>query len=387
MSEIVRKYNNWEVALTWLLRILCGGLFIFSGFVKAIDPWGTLFKVDEYLNAFAIWMPYALMRLFVFALCAIEFVVGCFLFLGCFRKSCPIFAALIMVFMLPLTLWIAMENPVADCGCFGDAVVLSNWMTFWKNVLLTIGIGFLIHYNLSAICLITPAFQWLAVVASGVFIVFIEIVGFFYQPLIDFRNYPEGTVLFSSQQREDGEGLDVFDIDTLDDKNEEADEPEGKELIVMIPRVSLVSPATTWKLNSLYEWCQANGVKMIGVVSGSKDEIREWEDLSMANYPIYIADDTAIEEVVRGNPGIVYLDQGKIVWKASLNSIDVDDFQSPEITGDASSFRIDNARLLRNCSLIYLMVMVFLVFISFTPRMARLLVRGGLASKRGIRHH
>ena len=374
-------------SLTWLFRLGCGGLFIFSGFVKAIDPWGTLFKIEEYLVAFGFTLPYSLIRLMVFGLCALEFIVGCFLLMGCFRKSCPIFAGLIMVFMLPLSLWIAIENPVAECGCFGDAIAISNWGTFWKNMALCGGIIWLLRYNLSAICLITPAFQWLAVVASGVFIVVIELFGFFYQPLIDFREYPVGTSLFATPDGQEASGIDVFDIHTGEDSNEYALDLSGRELVVMIPKVSLVSPATTWKLNSLYAWSQENNVRMIGIVSGSEEEIEEWEDLSMASYPLYLADDTAIKEVVRGNPGIVYLDHGKIIWKATLSSIDIEDFLSPEISGDASSFVKDNARILQNCVFIYLIIIAFLIFISFTPRMAQYLIRGGLNAKRGVRNH
>lgn len=373
--------------VTWVLRILCGGLFIYSGFVKGIDPWGTLFKIEEYLAAFGLPLSFSLIRLGVFGLCAVEFVVGCFLLMGCFRKSCPIFAALIMAFMLPLSLWVAMENPVADCGCFGDAIHISNWWTFWKNVALSGGIIWLIKYNIKAVCLITPAFQWLAVVASGIFIVIIEMIGFFYQPLIDFRDYPVGSTLFADEEGADDHGIDVFDINSGDDMNTEASRPEGKELIVMIPKVSMVSPATTWKLNSLYEWASRNDVRMIGIVSGSLEEIEDWEDLSMASYPLYLADDTSIKEVVRGNPGIVYLDNGKIVWKSTLNAIDVDDFMDPKVSGDASTFAGDSARFLRNCIVAYLIVIGFLILISFTPRLAALLIKGGLASKRGVRHH
>lgn len=380
------KYDLVIRILTWFFRIGCGGLFIFSGFVKAIDPWGTLFKIEEYLGVFGIPLSFSLLRLIVFALCAIEFIVGCFLLLGCFRKSCPIFALLIMFFMLPLTAWIAIENPVADCGCFGDAVVISNWATFWKNIALTLGIIWLIKYNLRGMCLITPVFQWLAVVASGIFILVIELVGFFYQPLLEFRQFPEGEELFYTEEGNES-GIDVFDLNSGEDMNEEAMNPDGKELVVMIPKVSMVSPATTWKLNSLYEWSQENDVKMIGIVSGSQEEIEEWEDLSMTAYPLYLADDTTIKEVVRGNPGIVYLDKGKIVWKSTLSAIDVDDFLSPGVSGDATTFSRDNTRLLLNWVFIYLVVMAFLVMISFTPRLARLLTKGGFASSKGVIHH
>lgn len=361
--------------VTWILRVLCGGLFVFSGFVKAIDPWGTFFKIEEYLGAFGLPMPFAIMRMAVFGLCAVEFIVGCFLLLGCFRKSCPVFAGLLMMFFLPLSLWIATENPVADCGCFGDAWQVSNWFSFWKNVVITAGIGWLLKYNISTGCLISPYFQWLAVVASGIFIVLIELIGFFYQPLIDFRNYPKGTNLFATHEADDYHGIDVFDIDTGDDLTEEADISSGKELVVMIPKVSMVSPATTWKLNSLYEWSQENDVKMIGVVSGSKEEIEEWEDLSMAEYPLYLADDTAIKEVVRGNPGVVYVVDGKIVWKTTLASIDVDDFLSGDFAGDAASLGRDNEAILKNISVIYLIVMGFLVGISLTPSLSRIFMR------------
>lgn len=418
--------------VTWFLRVLCGGLFIFSGFVKAIDPWGTLFKFEEYFAALGFDCPFAILRLGVFSLCALEFIVGLFLATGCFRKSCPLVALGIMCIFLPLTLWIAIENPVADCGCFGDAWHLSNWATFIKNVVLTVGIVWLIIYNIRVICLITPAFQWLAILASGIFILVIELIGFYWQPLLDFRDFPVGNPLFSqTEENEDpnfifkyekngelkdfsidnlpdesegwkfigreelpstiihayGEGLNVFDRYSMEDANSEAEELEGEELVVMIPNVSMISPATTWKLNSLYDWSNNHDVKMIAIVSGSPEEIDEWEDLSMASYPIYVADDTSIKEVVRGNPGIVFLKDGKIVWKTNLSAMDIDRFTGKENTDVVNSIEGNNARYLINIVIVYLIFMAFLVFISFTPRMIRLMTAGGLASKRGVRHH
>lgn len=429
------RNNLYIKAITWSLRILCGGLFIFSGFVKAIDPWGTIFKIEDYFGALNIDFTFALIRIGVFFLCALEFVVGFFLLTGCFRKSCPPVAFLIMCFMLPLTFWIAVMNPISDCGCFGDAWHLSNWATFIKNCILMGGIIWLVRYNLSGICLIAPAFQWLAVVASGVFILFIELIGFYEQPLLDFRDYPVGATLFASesdndsepeylfryekngeikeftindempdeesewkfigreetgpvnQETENGRGLRVFDRETMDEANDEALDSEGDELVVMIPKASMVSPATTWKLNLLYDWAMENGVKMVGIVSGSPEEITNWEDLSMASYPIFVADDTSIKAAVRGNPGIIFLHDGTIEWKTNISSFNVDDFTSEKNEDVVSSIKGNNGRYLLKIVIVYLIFMLFLVFISFTPRMARLLTAGGLASKRGVRHH
>lgn len=433
MSEKVKR-PLMSVIVTWVLRFFCGGLFVFSGFVKAIDPWGTIFKFLEYFSAFGIDIPSPLIRLGVFALCMLEFIIGIFLMLGCFRKSCPWFAAMIMLVMLPLSLWLAIATPINDCGCFGDAVHISNWATFWKNVALSGGIVWLIGNNLKAMCLISPAFQWLAVVSSGVFLLVVLIIGFFYQPLIDFRNFPVGESLFAKDTGEEsepeylftyekagklkeftidslpaensgwifkgrkenfkeneiiisGEKMHVFDPISGEDLTEELGSETGRELLVMIPDVVEVSPATTWKLNALYEWCENNRVTMSGIVSGSLEEIDNWEDLSMASYPIYVADDTVIKEVVRGNPGIVFLENNIIKWKSSLSAIDLDDAQENIQEDIYPSLLSRNSKVLSKIIFIYLLFIAFLILISFTPRLASLLTKGGLASKRGVRHH
>lgn len=398
--------------VTWIVRICVGGLFIFSGFVKAIDPWGTLFKFDEYFSALGVNVWTDLKVVGVFGLCGLEFVTGVFILLGCFRKSWPWVAAFIMAFMLPLTLWIALESPVSDCGCFGDAWKLTNWQTFWKNVALSVGIIWLIIYDKKSHWLITPALQWIAFVVSAIYIVIISLFGYVYQPLIDFRKFAIGNTLVSDYNSEDepeylfvyerngeqkefsqndelpdeaegwkfverreiknqttdsdtADGLIIFDKSNGEVVSDEAINNEGKELIIVMPDVSEVSPATTWKLNSLYEWSQNNGVRMIALVSGNKEEIAEWEDLSLAAYPIYLADDTQLKELVRGNPGVVYLLDGKVRWKSTLRAINIDDFLSPDTSHDADNFDLDNESILRNISYIYLIVMAVLVGLSF----------------------
>ncbi len=136
------KESKWlrKEVITWIVRLIVGGTFVVSGFVKAIDPWGLLYKSDEYLAAMSIDIWPNLQLVGVFCLSALEFLIGIFLVFGCFRRSVAIVATLVIAFMLPLTLWLAMDNPVEDCGCFGDAFVISNWSSFWKNVVSAAGV-------------------------------------------------------------------------------------------------------------------------------------------------------------------------------------------------------------------------------------------------------
>ena len=121
-------------------RTLLGLVFIFSGAVKAIDPLGTVYKIEDYLKAFGGFftelMPMA--EVAAWGLIALELLLGVCMVLN-IRTQCTSWLALLFyLVMTPLTLYIALTNPVSDCGCFGDAIVLTNWQTFWKNVVLIV---------------------------------------------------------------------------------------------------------------------------------------------------------------------------------------------------------------------------------------------------------
>lgn len=435
MSSAISRFANRNPLLvgiiTWILRFFVGGMFIFSGFTKGIDTWGTIFKFNEYFSVWGYEVWDALNVVGVFILCIIEFLTGFFLVFGCFRKAAPIIAILIMAFMLPLTLWLAVNNPISDCGCFGDAIKLSNWETFYKNVVLTLCLIWLVVFNRRVICLITPYLQWIAAVAAGIYLLAVAWLGYYYQPLIDFRPYKIGTDLVVHDESADsGEDEDdylrfVYEKDgqkktfTINDQlPDESDgwtfveryyetpaevsdndlpatpapikgEPtknlrfftengredvteevigNGRQLILMIPKLSDVSAARTWKINSFYDWCEKNDIEMIAAVGGNPMEIEQWKDISQAQYPIYTSDDTSIEEVVRGNPGVVYIEDGIIKWKSSLKAIDIDDFQDPEVSSNPMSFARDNERILYNLTWIFIGITAVLVFLSVSPK-------------------
>lgn len=434
VTETAKKYPLLTQGLTWLMRLTVGGLFLFSGFTKGIDVWGTIFKFNEYFSVWGYQVWDALVLSGVFLLCLAEFITGVFLVTGCFRRTAPLLALLIMIVMLPLTLWLAIANPITDCGCFGDALKLTNWETFFKNIIITIGAIWLLFFNKYAACLITPYLQWIATLASGLYILSIAWLGYYYQPLIDFRPYKAGTPLIDVNTEEeqpdeedylrfvyekDGEKKEFTIYDELPDENDgwefveryyyfpedmetgtaisDISKPteknirffsedgkedmteeavgHGKQMILTIPQLSEVSAARTWVINSLYDWCKKNNVEMLATVGGNPYEIEQWKDLSLAEYPIYTSDDTAIEEVVRGNPGLVYLEDGIIKWKSSLRAIDVEDFRQENVTTDPMAFARDNNRILGNLTWILAGVIVVLIFLSYTPKALFTLLR------------
>lgn len=423
--------------MTWAMRILVGGVFLFSGFVKAVDPWGSLYKIDSYLAALGIDLWPNLKLVGAFALGGTEFMLGLFIILGCFRRAASIIIAIMMAFMLPLTLWVALKNPVDDCGCFGDALVISNWATFWKNVILSAAAVWLIKFNRPTHWLITPALQWIAFIVAAVYILTIELMGYISQPLLDFRPYPVGESLIAAdydiEQSEphylfeyekdsvvksfteddalpdeadgwvfvgrkeipndehvgtgkatDEKALRIWSEDGEDDMTEEVVSSSRNQLLIMMPDLAEVSPSITWKINSLFEWSRQNDVDMAAIVSGTPEEIERWKDISMAGYPTYTAEDTQIKEVVRGNPGVVYISDGIIKWKRALNAIYVDDFMLPGTSHDAMAFAFDNERMLRNCTYILLSVLAMLVFLSFSPIIKDIFFRTGKIMRAGF---
>ena len=123
-----------------IARTLLGVVFIFSGAVKAIDPLGTVYKIEDYLKAFGGFFTELLLlaEVAAWALIVLELLLGVCMVLNIRTQWTSWISLVFYLVMTPLTLYIALTNPVSDCGCFGDAVVLTNWQTFWKNVVLII---------------------------------------------------------------------------------------------------------------------------------------------------------------------------------------------------------------------------------------------------------
>lgn len=367
-ADNIERQPMVVVIMVLIMRLVIGGTFIFSGFVKAIDPWGTMYKVTEYLMTLG-WDAMAEQALFIaFALPVIELLLGVAILFGAYRRSAPIAVLVMMAFMLPLTLWLAKTNAVPDCGCFGDALVLTNWATFGKNVFLTLGAVFLLMLGRRVPGVFGPAVQWMVMAATFLATMAIALPGYFTQPMIDFRPYKLGTKLVSAQPSVSGDDYlfiyekdgqqHEFTIDNLPDEEDgwtfvdrrevekktpvagernrtlavtdhgadAADEvlDNDKLLLLLFPDLPQVSIATTFVINELNDKALAQGAKVYGLTSASDGQIAEWTDVSMAEYPMLVADDSDIKMMARGNPAVVYLENDSIRWKRTLGSISAD---------------------------------------------------------------
>ncbi len=411
----------------WLLRIITGAAFIFSGFAKAVDPYGTLYKLIDYAGAVSLSFPDNLLLGVAFLLFGVEFVVGVMLLLGCFRRMTPIGAALIMAVMLPLSVWLAVANPVSHCGCFGDAWEISNWATLWKNVLLCCACVWLIRFNSALHWVVTPALQWIAIVVTGVFIMGVAVLGYNVQPPMDFRPYSVGTTLLRASEnyealeepvliyRKDGRtrafaltddipddwefvermqqpevtadgGLTLYDLNDNDvtlHVLSDSVPPSNRRLVLMMPGVNDTHLRYAWSINALKQWAGTAGVDFFAVIAADTTIIGAWRDLSLAEYPIYTAEDTSIKEIVRGNPALVALRGDTIIWKRSMGALSIDRFvESNPTAGNLDTLPDDFSSIPDTLNVWmqrlyggYALVLSVLIIAGFTPKVIAVLRR------------
>lgn len=187
--------NALLAAILKVVRWLFGAVFVFSGIVKLIDPLGTAYKFQDYFEAMnlASFSTYAL--LFAVALSVLELLIGINFLTGIRLKATLIVAALFMAVMTPLTGWIAVAHPVSDCGCFGDALVIGNWTTFYKNiVLIVLLVVMFVLYRYHSPRL-TPKTEWVLMGYTLLSALIFAHLNYYYLPMIDFRPYKIGTYL------------------------------------------------------------------------------------------------------------------------------------------------------------------------------------------------
>lgn len=361
----------WKRIGVWALRILIGGVFVMSGFVKMIDLWGFVFKIEEYLAVWGMTQPRTIVLMGALLISGYEFVLGVLLAMGCYKRTAPWGLMLSMIVMLPLTAYLWIADPVSDCGCFGDFWVLSNGATFWKNVAITAGLVCLILWNWRLKeSLFNPAIQWMVGAWVSLYILIIGLYGYNVQPLLDFRSFPVGTALSSDGAMTDDGGYKFvyekdgvrreFDIDSLPDSTwtfvdriepetlAKADDEggfavfdgeeevtadviagEGMEILLVMPEPLRADISYSYTVNEIAEYADSVGIEMVGLLGGGAKLIDRWRDMSMAEYPCYTVEDTQLKELARGTMSVVLVKDGRIESKTILSSMDLDAVENP----------------------------------------------------------
>ena len=363
------KDTKLNYALNVVARWFVGLVFLFSSFVKGVDPMGTTFKVQEYMTAWSIggltfeWALPLAGVLSVALICA-EFVVGILLITNAYRRLSAWLLALMMLFFTVTTLIDAVTNKVTDCGCFGDAVKLTNWQTFWKNVVLDVPtVWILLTRNLRR----KRRFERDGLVFIGavaVMLVF-ELYNIKHEPVIDFRPWKVGNRMMDLDSAEGVKSYVTY-RNTATGETEEfesaqlmermADEAwasqwewessrvvdpreiaapgfsmmdlEGEDhavdllaaedglLIVTVHHIADLDEKGVREIRRAVARAEEYGLDIKMLTSALPEEVQAWMyENRIEGLDYLFADATAIETMMRGNPGFMYVKEATVVDK------------------------------------------------------------------------
>ena len=304
--------------------------FILSGFVKAVDPLGTQYKIHDYLAAMGLarYVPDALTLTSSVVLSATEFILGICLLFAIRRRLVSKITLVLMAGMTLLTLWVAIADPVSDCGCFGDALVLTNWQTFWKNIVLLAAAILVQRYPLAMPRLIGESNQWIVMNYSAVFILLIIAGRSLYTlPQFDFRPYHIGADLKSGwlkmMEGEDSPYSEFFieSTDEGEDITEQVLTTGGYTFLLVAPHLEQADDSEFDVLNSIYEYSLDNKYPFYCLTASTRNGITRWQDITGAEYPFCNTDETTLKTIIRANPGLLLLKDGVVIRKWSHNAL------------------------------------------------------------------
>jgi uncharacterized membrane protein YphA (DoxX/SURF4 family) len=314
--------------LVHIARVLVSVVFIFSGFVKLVDPLGSAYKFQEYFGANVLnlefLIPYALP--FSIALILAEIMLGVTLLLGYLPKLTVWSLMVLMVVFLYLTWYSAYYDKVTDCGCFGDAVKLTPWETFYKNIVLIIlGILLIIKVNL-----IKPVFgnaigKWFSFMSFVLFLYIVYHV-LVHLPLIDFRPYAVGKSIPEGMEfvGEEMPPIHDFYLETNDGENY-TDKVLAFDNVLLVIAYSIEkSDAKGFSaIKTVTDKALDNGYKVFALSSSLNEEFEAIKKAYEFNFDVLFCDETTLKTIIRANPGVLHLKEGIVAGK--WNWIDLDE--------------------------------------------------------------
>ena len=404
--------RNIRIAAVNICRFILAVTFIFSGYVKAIDPLGTLYKLKDYAAAMALndILPDWALVIVAIALGALEFSLGVFMLFAVRRHMVSKLTLALMSVMTALTVWIYIADPVKDCGCFGDALTLTNGETLLKNIVLIACAALVTWRPVDMARFISRTNQWIVKYYTIAYIVVTSVYCLYTLPIFDFRpyrvgtnikqgmeipegaeqpefestfilrkngvtreftldNYPDSTweyVDTKTVQTKKGYEPPIHDFaittnDTGEDITEQVLTKKGYTFLLVSPRLAVADDSNFGDIDQIYEYAAENGVDFFCLTASTNEDIERWRELTGAEYKFCNADETTLKTMIRSNPGLILLKDGTIIGKWSHNALP----QTDDLTAPLEQLPIGKAQ---NDSTPERLLIVLLTF--FVPLMA-----------------
>ena len=316
--------------LTQIIRFIVGALFIFSGFVKLVDPIGSQYKFQEYFSEGLLNMEFLIPYALPLAILLIvgEIVLGVALLVGWLPKYTVLkLLALILIFLF-LTWYSAYYNKVTDCGCFGDFMKLTPWQSFYKDVILTVMIVFLLFQHKH----IKPLFSNKAVAGITILSFFASMFLAYHVlthlPIIDFRPYAiSNNIKDGMEYKNDGEIPKIHDFSLESDEADLTEELLAKEKVMLVIVYDLDKADTNGfpAIKKLANQAIIKGYTVYGVSSSFIDDLVIAQNKYDLPFEFLGCDGTTLKTIIRANPGIVILDKGTVMQK--YNWTDAEDIK------------------------------------------------------------
>lgn len=355
----------------YVARTVVGLTFILSGFVKAIDPLGTQYKIQDYLAAIppSLSLPDMLTLLMSVSLSMVEFTLGAFMLTAISRRLTARLTLLFMVVMTAVTVWIYIADPVKDCGCFGDALTLTNLETLLKNIVL-LALAALVAWRPTHIGrLMSRSNQMLLGQMLMVTPVALSFWCLYDLPLIDFRPYHIGADIKAGMEIPEGAEQPVFDTTFIMEKDGERREftldnypdstwtfvdsktvtvkegyvppihdfsittadgeditdmvlgREGYTFLLISPDLDKADDQNFGDIDQIYEFCQDNSIPFYCLTASTEKSQQHWQNITGAEYPFCMTDATTLKTMIRSNPGLMLLEKGVVRGKWSHNRL------------------------------------------------------------------
>ncbi len=395
-------------------RIIVGLVFIFSGIVKGIDPLGSMYKFLDYFAAFNTeFLDFAALPMAI-VLPAAEFLIGVAVITELRTRIASWALMIFMTLFTLITLILALTDPISDCGCFGDAIILTNWETFWKNIVLMVFTVIVFHYRKRYESRHKPVAEWLLLGIFTVFFIGLEVNSYRHLPILDFRPYNVGTYIPAKMNIPEGAPRDVYEttlyyekdgevkaftmdnfpwedttwtyVDTENKLIKKGYEPPiqdftlvdqegidhsdrlladtGYSVLIVSHNISKADREALEMASDLYFRLKQQGHEFYFMTASPEPDILEVKQEVSMEYPRYTTDEITLKTIIRANPGFLMIKDGTILAKWNYRDLPaLEQFNGHWLSKSLLIQRMERNRFV--VTVFILLIALFWLFVEF----------------------